>query len=426
MNKVNTIALTLLLGATLVSCKSQNPQSSSQLPQPPSSPSSGSPSPSIPSPSSPSSPSRPSLPSSSSSPSSPTAQPPSGPSLPGGAPPIPSTSSRSGPESSQQSRDSKQKGEQGSPQTAEEIYGARPGAESRQSEDIPDLDAQPSASEAATHEQLLEVLADIDGALEEAANDPNTTPAEQARIEQYQDVLGDIRVSVENGQLDPAGEQALLDILADLEGSIEASERAQANNGNEDIPVTITIEQVAILQDLINVLGIPGATPGIGFPSLPGFPTGGSASRTGGETLGDLDAALEASIGVFDGMILSERVNAQGKPGEFEGSEEYTGGAEGLFEEGDPAEAGAAGGGPQQQAESPEFPGNEENAPQGAQGGGGGIGQAGQNAAIPNDIPDGRDDDIVARQIREAAQNETDPELREKLWDEYRRYKNGK
>ena len=32
-----------------------------------------------------------------------------------------------------------------------------------------------------------------------------------------------------------------------------------------------------------------------------------------------------------------------------------------------------------------------------------------------------RDDDIVMRQIREAAMKETNPELREKLWDEYRR-----
>lgn len=37
--------------------------------------------------------------------------------------------------------------------------------------------------------------------------------------------------------------------------------------------------------------------------------------------------------------------------------------------------------------------------------------------------PDKGDDDIVARQLREAAEAETDPELREKLWEEYRRYK---
>ncbi len=35
------------------------------------------------------------------------------------------------------------------------------------------------------------------------------------------------------------------------------------------------------------------------------------------------------------------------------------------------------------------------------------------------------DDDIVARQLREAAENETDPELKEKLWKEYEQYKKG-
>ncbi len=34
-------------------------------------------------------------------------------------------------------------------------------------------------------------------------------------------------------------------------------------------------------------------------------------------------------------------------------------------------------------------------------------------------------DDVVARQIREAAEKETDPELKQKLWDEYRKYKSG-
>jgi len=44
---------------------------------------------------------------------------------------------------------------------------------------------------------------------------------------------------------------------------------------------------------------------------------------------------------------------------------------------------------------------------------------------IPDDIPDPQGDDIVAQQLREAAVAETDPALREKLWEEYRRYKAG-
>lgn len=46
-------------------------------------------------------------------------------------------------------------------------------------------------------------------------------------------------------------------------------------------------------------------------------------------------------------------------------------------------------------------------------------------------IPQGRgdggvDDDVVARQLREAAEKETDPTLKEKLWAEYRKYKGAK
>ena len=44
---------------------------------------------------------------------------------------------------------------------------------------------------------------------------------------------------------------------------------------------------------------------------------------------------------------------------------------------------------------------------------------------VPENIPDARDDDIIARQLREAAMQEEDEELREKLWEEYRRYKKG-
>lgn len=44
---------------------------------------------------------------------------------------------------------------------------------------------------------------------------------------------------------------------------------------------------------------------------------------------------------------------------------------------------------------------------------------------VPPDVPDAKDDDVVARQLREAAMAETDPELREALWDDYRRYKTG-
>jgi hypothetical protein len=48
---------------------------------------------------------------------------------------------------------------------------------------------------------------------------------------------------------------------------------------------------------------------------------------------------------------------------------------------------------------------------------------AGRVVAIPEDIPlDGSGEDQVARQIREAAMAETDPAIRDALWDEYRKH----
>ena len=44
---------------------------------------------------------------------------------------------------------------------------------------------------------------------------------------------------------------------------------------------------------------------------------------------------------------------------------------------------------------------------------------------VPEDMPSPQGDDIVAQQLREAAIAETDPKLKEKLWEEYRRYKAG-
>ena len=45
------------------------------------------------------------------------------------------------------------------------------------------------------------------------------------------------------------------------------------------------------------------------------------------------------------------------------------------------------------------------------------------NGKVPDDIPPADNDSFLESQIREAAMKENDPEAREKLWEEYRRYK---
>jgi hypothetical protein len=43
--------------------------------------------------------------------------------------------------------------------------------------------------------------------------------------------------------------------------------------------------------------------------------------------------------------------------------------------------------------------------------------------ADPPNLPDPTDDDVVARQLREAAEKEADPAIRARLWEEYLEYR---
>lgn len=164
---------------------------------------------------------------------------------------------------------------------------------------------------------------------------------------------------------------------------------------------------------------------------------GGQPGMTGDEAVGVLDEQLSASLGVFDGMILTERAAARaaaaGNAGEGEDGGGY--GDEGefdgpLFEEADLTSPGAVAGtegegegGDEQAGTVPGMPGSSQSESKTSTIAG--AATSGGHGNVPPDLVDGSDDDIVARQIREAAMKETDPALREKLWDEYRKYKKG-
>ncbi|MCZ6699718.1 MAG: hypothetical protein O7D94_12365 [Planctomycetota bacterium] len=61
------------------------------------------------------------------------------------------------------------------------------------------------------------------------------------------------------------------------------------------------------------------------------------------------------------------------------------------------------------------------------QGAGPGVDKSGRSpgseASVTDEAPTGDGDDVVARQLREAAEKETDPVMKEKLWEEYKKYK---
>jgi len=132
------------------------------------------------------------------------------------------------------------------------------------------------------------------------------------------------------------------------------------------------------------------------------------------ERVAVLDAELERGTGEFDALIIETQEaqrqaarNAQTQAadrdstvnrGDDGGDSPYDGG---LAEAGGYSTGGGIGG----TAGGGRMPGNTAKYPP------------------PGDIPSGNDDDVVARQLREAAMREPDPAVRERLWDEYRKYK---
>ena len=209
--------------------------------------------------------------------------------------------------------------------------------------------------------------------------------------------------------------------------------------------------------------GSSGGASGGGIPSSPsGGSTGGMPSPSGsqggsqggiaddssggssGQSLEDLDQALEDSLEGFDDTVGSQGatgaeidiLSPSGSRGgvqvdsdtplfEEDGSGTM---AEDTMAEGTMAEGNAEI--ESRAAEGPQSEASESGAADASAVESGALGAASDNSEggdivpIPEDIGDGQGDDIVMRQIRNAAMQESDPVLREKLWDEYRRMKN--
>lgn len=146
------------------------------------------------------------------------------------------------------------------------------------------------------------------------------------------------------------------------------------------------------------------------------------------EKIEALDQQLDDSFTEFDTMILEQQASATALGVPFDDQSGDTTEAdesfedEDLFEEGDLYE-GLPGYG--DNSEDGRNTNGSDEAADGSDTQRQGTQTAGSSSGtVPADIPSGSDDDIVARQIREAASKEQDPVLREKLWDEYRKYKN--
>lgn len=158
--------------------------------------------------------------------------------------------------------------------------------------------------------------------------------------------------------------------------------------------------------------------------------TAGGNGQSTAERQASLEAELEGSFGRYDGMILRERDKvladgaARGAEDQLEQEDPGFGQGDGAGEGGNspygaPNTQSGADSSNSSDGQGPAARGENSGDYQGAKG------KPANNGLppVPDDIPDGSDDDIVARQIREAAMAEKDPKLREKLWEEYRKYK---
>ena len=163
-----------------------------------------------------------------------------------------------------------------------------------------------------------------------------------------------------------------------------------------------------------------------------------SREQTSAERTATMDAELDAGLGEFDEMLLreQERVKAAAPRADAGGGASGgTGGgdagAQGEGDAGAQGEASAQGAQVGVSGDSGDLSGRGDQSVSGAggdlppTGAAGGGGRRTGALGRPADIPDGSDDDLVARQMREAAEKETDPALKKKLWEEYRKYKQG-
>ena len=145
------------------------------------------------------------------------------------------------------------------------------------------------------------------------------------------------------------------------------------------------------------------------------------SAATQAEEVAALEARLGGSLAEFDQLLLEEARRARtrgassggGLPGGSGGGGEGTSTVSTAGSKAPGAKDGGDGkSAPQQSGGEAGRPRIEGSEPVGT-------------AARPPDVGDGADDDVVARQIRRAAESESDAALREKLWDEYRKYKQG-
>ncbi len=219
--------------------------------------------------------------------------------------------------------------------------------------------------------------------------------ASDAAIRDYENYLGSVQaITAENRKVVAQMEAAYANKPPDQAGSDAPAANELQRPANPEIPEEQTLDEVAVL-----------------------------------------DRQLDASLAKFDDMLLKEMKKIQSESsGKLQQlAQEAAESAKRLREKGLAVDTSGSKSGANAEKEPEGEPesgrdkasaegksGTETVSRDGSRKGGSGPSSTDQHRTAYED------DDIVARQLREAAENETDPELKAKLWKEYEEYKKSK
>ncbi|MDJ0915510.1 MAG: hypothetical protein QNI95_18210 [Desulfobacterales bacterium] len=180
-------------------------------------------------------------------------------------------------------------------------------------------------------------------------------------------------------------------------------------------------------------------------PGAPSVPIDDIPEEKDPDQLSVLDKELDDSLAAFDDMLLKEMETIRSKSHKkmTDLAEEAAEAAQRLREKGIDVGSSGDGSGDSENEQENARTGEKDSEQEGQSGKARESGESSrassqgkmekssssgkQASSGSSQQPAGeeQDDDIVARQLREAAEKETDPELKEKLWKEYEEYKKG-
>lgn len=234
-------------------------------------------------------------------------------------------------------------------------------------------------------------------------------------------------------QIQPNSQRIFFTLHAILSGVIilllgGCESMAASNNPNSK-----STSSAATQPEKIVLPGTPGVIPSQGYQNTPNKENIPSSITTEKENISILNAELEQSMTAFDNMLASENTTIEIEEDAMSSDalsdnnsesmeEAINSSSSSASEKSSGAEANNKG----ENGNGSSSVNNNNNARyQSSIPDQGSLPSGRPDTGTPVDVTDSGSDDIIARQIREAATKEKDPKLQEKLWAEYRKYKQG-